>query len=203
MCAKYCVFFFLNLLALPVWAEELSPVTQQQMTFSEYNYHVDSCTKRAASLMQRMADIQKGLNQDQIEALEKTPKSAELTDKLVIEEKKSYECLQPWKAEFEKTLNSQSKSEIIEDLSYQGYAVISKSAISGNFEGCSGLNFGLLYLEDGTMFECAKESPSSKYSLPTPLSQPETLIMKNASSGRIRLLIDKIIYDGTIVHRNH
>ena len=78
----------------------------------------------------------------------------------------------------------------LEDLAKDGYAVIEKTSVDGEFEGCD-FNKRIPF-QDGIVFVCETYSYSYAY-------DPDVLILKNITSGDIKVLIDDEEYDGHLV----
>ncbi|MEJ2060476.1 MAG: hypothetical protein P8Y64_08315 [Gammaproteobacteria bacterium] len=80
----------------------------------------------------------------------------------------------------------------LEDLARDGYAVIEKTQVDGDFDGC---DFGRrIPLMDGLIFVCSGYGYSYAF-------MPEVLILKNINSSDIKILINGDEYDGYLYRR--
>ncbi len=77
----------------------------------------------------------------------------------------------------------------LEDLAKDGYGVIEKTYVRGEFEGCD--YDKRIPLANGMTFTCRTYSYSYSY-------QPEVLILKNVNFGTIKVLINGNSYDGNL-----
>ncbi len=76
-----------------------------------------------------------------------------------------------------------------EDLCKDGYAVVLKTYISGEFNGC---DYDKHYkLDNGSIFECKAYNYSYHY-------HPEFFVLKNIKYGDYKYIIDDEEYDGNI-----
>lgn len=80
----------------------------------------------------------------------------------------------------------------LEDRAREGYAVAEQTQVDGDFEGCDFDKH--IPLTNGLVFVCSGYSYSYSY-------MPDVLILKNISSGDIKVLIDDEEYDGTLYKR--
>jgi hypothetical protein len=76
-----------------------------------------------------------------------------------------------------------------EDLCKEGYAVITKTSISGEFNGC---DYDKHYkLSNGMTFKCDSYDYSYSYS-------PDFYVLKNIKYGNIKYIINGDEYSGTL-----
>jgi hypothetical protein len=80
----------------------------------------------------------------------------------------------------------------LEDLAEDGYAVIEKTQVDGEFEGCDFEK--RVPLTNGLIFVCSEYSYSYAF-------MPDVLILKNVRGGDIKVIIDDEEYDGTLYRR--
>jgi len=90
------------------------------------------------------------------------------------------------------TICSSAVASDLEDLAKQGYAVVDKTYVSGEFEGC---DFDKqIPLANGLIFVCSVYSYSYSY-------QPEVFILKNYQYGDVKVLINGQNYNGKLYRR--
>ena len=80
----------------------------------------------------------------------------------------------------------------LEDLAKEGYAVVEKTSVDGEFEGC---DFDKrIPFTDGLVFVCSTYSYSYSYC-------PEVLILQHVRNGEIKVLINGREYRGKLYRR--
>lgn len=84
---------------------------------------------------------------------------------------------------------STARASDLEDLAEDGFGVVEKTQVNGEFEGC---DFDKrIPLVNGLVFVCTSYSYSYGY-------MPDVLILKSVRTGEIKILIDEEEYDGTL-----
>ena len=78
---------------------------------------------------------------------------------------------------------------VFEELCKDGYAVVAKTSVNGDFNGCE---YSKRYkLSNGLVFECSEYSYSYGYS-------PTVYILQNINHGDLKVIIDNREYRGTL-----
>jgi hypothetical protein len=86
-------------------------------------------------------------------------------------------------------LSTAANASDLEKLAKEGYGVLEKTNVLGEFTGC---DFGKrIPLMDGLQFVCSSYSYHYSYGA-------EVLVLKNVRSGAVKVLIDGQEFDGTL-----